>query len=81
MKWEVKKEPYIGQKRTVYKFAWLPTIAEMRGVEYNVWLETYVAEQEYMIYSSFIPEMGRVNVIGWKTISKRVMGCAINELL
>lgn len=43
MRFKRKTEPKVGDQRTVYKFAWLPTTVG----EYTVWLERYAIHQEY----------------------------------
>lgn len=44
MKWNT---PELGDKRKVKKFAWLPTYC---GDGLMIWLEYYIAEQEYRRY-------------------------------
>ena len=50
-------KPKVGQKRTVIKFAWVPTriitfVADEVKIEhyYWIWLENYKEDQEYMKY-------------------------------
>lgn len=39
----------VGDKRTINKFAWLPTVIGIENelIEIKVWLEFYIQEEEY----------------------------------
>lgn len=49
MKWLLnEKHPKEGDIRVKRKFAWFPTLAiDEAGVEYKVWLETYLISEVY----------------------------------
>lgn len=70
MKWKAKKEPKEGDTRIRRKFAWIPVYTYCETELYTVWLETYLAVEEYKrvlvnkggYYSS---------VLKWKLIERR----------
>lgn len=74
MKWEIKNKPEIGDIKTKIKIAFLPTIAKdkINNKFYWIWLCKYISIEEYKIYTSYMPDFGKVNVIGWKTIEKNI---------
>lgn len=58
----IPKEPEVGDTRTIYKFAWKPTIV----CKYKVWLEKYKITEEYTYvkveHDEVFPKFGWVEI-------------------
>jgi hypothetical protein len=55
MKWRTKREPHECDRRTIRRFAWLPTSCAYHK---TVWLEQYYVLQEYSKVPTYLVECG-----------------------
>lgn len=82
MKWPIKTEPKLGDYREVEKFAWLPTRCvtpdtlscevPQKWLHYRVWLEHYVAFEEYKTMAVYHGKFASPEDM-WVTISNNVI--------
>jgi hypothetical protein len=72
MRWETKHRttPEPGDIRFVTKFAFLPTrvLSKLTYTDHIIWLELYVAEQEYQMGFGYDGQ----TVEGWFTVGKTI---------
>ncbi len=68
MKWKIET-PALGSKRTVRKFAWLPT--EVEG--HKVWLETFQTTEEYVTVRQGLTTQCWVEVRHWDHVLERIV--------
>jgi hypothetical protein len=74
MRWKIKKDPDVGDKREFISFAWLPTWVtntDEDDQEYIIWLSFYLRKQEYMKWTACSPGINSgMRVIGWRTVDR-----------
>ena len=47
MRWKIASEPKVGDVRFKRKFAWFPVRVKFRGESCYIWLEHYLATQQF----------------------------------
>lgn len=71
MRWEITdNRPKLGDIRFLTKFAWFPTrvMSKLTRTDHMIWLELYIAEQEYTKVFPY----DRDPYLDWKTVAKTI---------
>lgn len=74
MKWNLEKEPKVGDTRDVLKFAWIPTIVEdSYKNRFVIWFEYYYAHQKRMTSCEMVDIYCIEGDPYWSTIKRLII--------